>query len=169
MLNVLLSILSVGTPVWFAWLATKQIGQRFRLAEDYAFKASIARAYEGFRREAARFDENMESKVLTSASTRLDELPLGLVEERSYGSPWHELASFGVIDSAMKSVPGFGVQTKELARRRSEELRPPCSRNPEHRHHVRWTNKRNRLLDTNGHQLSRLARNLSWGSVQLNG
>lgn len=26
-----LSLLSVGAPLWFAWLATKQIGQRFRL------------------------------------------------------------------------------------------------------------------------------------------
>jgi uncharacterized coiled-coil DUF342 family protein len=39
LLNLLLSLLSVGAPVWFAWLATKQIGQRFRLSEDYAFKA----------------------------------------------------------------------------------------------------------------------------------
>ncbi|HHQ4453002.1 TPA: hypothetical protein ACSP0N_003648, partial [Aeromonas veronii] len=49
-LNLLLSLLSVGAPIWFSWLATKQIGQRFKLAEDYAFKASISRAYEGFRR-----------------------------------------------------------------------------------------------------------------------
>lgn len=33
-LNVILSVLSVGAPVWFAWLATKQIGQRFRLSEE---------------------------------------------------------------------------------------------------------------------------------------
>ncbi|MFP1453590.1 hypothetical protein ACLB1N_32520 [Escherichia coli] len=30
-IQLLLSILSVGAPLWFAWLATKQIGQRFRL------------------------------------------------------------------------------------------------------------------------------------------
>src|SRR5690606_20440650 len=60
-LNLMLSLLSVGAPVWFGWLATKQIGQRFRLAEDYAFKASISRAYEGFRREAARIDSDMEA------------------------------------------------------------------------------------------------------------
>jgi len=53
MVNLMLAIISVGAPVWLAWLATKQIGQRFRLAEDYAFKASISRAYEGFRREAS--------------------------------------------------------------------------------------------------------------------
>ncbi|MBI4740279.1 MAG: hypothetical protein HY777_01695 [Betaproteobacteria bacterium] len=114
-LNLLLSLLSVGAPVWFAWLATKQIGQRFRLAEDYAFKASISRAYEGFRREAARFDKDMEARLLTSALTRLDEQPLRLVETTSHGSPWHELASSDVVKQAMKAVPSFAEQVKELA------------------------------------------------------
>jgi hypothetical protein len=114
-LNLLLSALSVGAPVWFAWLSTKQIGQRFRLAEDYAFKASISRAYEGFRREAARFDKDMEAKLLTSALTRLDELPLRLVETVSHGSPWHELVSSNVVKQAMKAVPDFTEQVKDLA------------------------------------------------------
>jgi hypothetical protein len=33
---------------------TRQVGQLFKLAEDYAFKASISRAYEGYRKEANR-------------------------------------------------------------------------------------------------------------------
>ncbi|MBL0720090.1 hypothetical protein JI742_09340 [Piscinibacter sp. Jin2] len=115
LLNLLLSVLSVGAPVWFAWLSTKQIGQRFRLAEDYAFKASISRAYEGFRREAARFDKDMEAKLLSSALTRLDELPLRLVETDSHGSPWHELASSNAVKQAMRAVPGFAEQIKDLA------------------------------------------------------
>lgn len=115
LLNLLLSVLSVGAPVWFAWLSTKQIGQRFRLAEDYAFKASISRAYEGFRREAARFDKDMEAKLLTSALTRLDELPLRLVETDCHGSPWHELASSNVVKQAMQAIPGFSEQIKDLA------------------------------------------------------
>jgi hypothetical protein len=110
-------VLSVGAPVWFAWLSTKQIGQRFRLSEDYAFKASISRAYEGFRREAARFDKDMEAKLLTSALTRLDELPLRLVEADSHGSPWHELASSNAVKQAMRLVPGFSEQIKDLASR----------------------------------------------------
>lgn len=114
-LNLFLSLLSVGAPVWFSWLATKQIGQRFRLAEDYAFKASISRAYEGFRREAARFDKDMEAKLLTSALTRLDELPLRLVETDTHGSPWHEFASSDIVKQAIKAVPGFTEQVKELA------------------------------------------------------
>jgi hypothetical protein len=114
-LNLLLSLLSVAAPVWFAWLATKQIGQRFRLAEDYAYKAAVSRAYEGFRREASRFDKDMESRLLVSALNRLDELPLRLVEPESHGSPWHELASSSAVKAAMRSVPGFAEEVKGLA------------------------------------------------------
>ena len=116
-LNLLQSALLVGAPVWFAWLATRQIGQRFRLAEDYAFKASVSRAYEGFRREASRIDKDMEAKLLTSALNRLDELPLRLVEADSPGSPWHELANSRVVKQALEAVPGFTEQIKELAGR----------------------------------------------------
>lgn len=122
-LNLLLSLISVAAPVWFAWLATKQIGQRFRLAEDYAYKASIARAYEGFRRETARFDKEMESRLLVSALDRLDELPLRLVETESHGSPWHELASSSVVKQAINLVPGFTDNVKELATNAISALR----------------------------------------------
>lgn len=115
-LNLILALLSVGAPIWFSWLATKQVGQRFRLAEDYAFKASVARAYEGFRREAARYDEAMAARLLSSALDRLDELPLRLVETETHGSPWHELASSPNIREAMKIVPGFTEQVGGLAR-----------------------------------------------------
>jgi frataxin-like iron-binding protein CyaY len=113
--NLLLALLSVGAPVWFAWLSTKQIGQRFRLAEDYAFKASISRAYEGYRREAARIDPALESQLLQSALNRLDELPLRLVEEQSHGSPWGELLHSPIIREAMKTVPEFASSVKHLA------------------------------------------------------
>jgi hypothetical protein len=113
--NLFLAILSVGAPIWFSWLSTKQIGQRFRLAEDYAFKASISRAYEGFRREAARFDKEMEARLLSSALSRFDELPLRLVETETHGSPWHELASSDLVKQAMRAVPGFAEQVKNLA------------------------------------------------------
>lgn len=115
-LNLLLSLFSVGAPVWFGWLATKNIGQRFRLAEDYAFKASVSRAYEGFRREAARIDKDMEAQLLASALTRLDEQPLRLVENENHGSPWHELLSSDVVKEAARVVPGFAGQMKEFAR-----------------------------------------------------
>ncbi len=123
-LNLLLSLLSVGAPVWFGWLATKQIGQRFRLSEDYAFKASISRAYEGFRREASRFDKDMEARLLASALSRLDELPLRLVEADSHGSPWHELASSNVVKEAVRAVPDFAAQVRDLAGRALAAVNP---------------------------------------------
>ncbi len=92
-IKVALSILSLGPPIWFAWLATKQIGQRFRMASDYAFKASVAKAYEGYRREAARIDPEFEARLFSSALSRVEEAPLRLVEVHSYGSPLHEFAT----------------------------------------------------------------------------
>ena len=114
--NLILSLLSVGAPIWFGWLATKQIGQRFRLSEDYAFKASISQAYEGYRREAARIDKDMEARLLASALTRLDEQPLRLIETASHGSPWHEILSSDLIKEAVKTVPGFTNQVLDIAK-----------------------------------------------------
>lgn len=54
--QLITAIISVGAPMWFAWIATKQIGQRFRLAEDYAYKAAVAKAYEGYRKEGSSWD-----------------------------------------------------------------------------------------------------------------
>lgn len=115
-MSLVLSVVSVGAPIWFSWLATKQIGQRFRLAEDYAFKASISRAYEGFRREAARHGGDMEVKILTSALSRLDEQPLRLVESKNHGSPLQELLDTDAIRRALALVPEFADEVNVRAR-----------------------------------------------------
>ena len=114
--NLVLALLSVGSTVWFAWVATKQIGQRFRLAEDYGFKASVSRAYEGYRREAESIDDEFVSRLFASALSRLDEQPLRLVETATHGSPWHEAASSDLIKKALATVPGFMDQVFDLAK-----------------------------------------------------
>jgi hypothetical protein len=96
-----LSALSLGAPLWFAWLATKQIGQRFRLSEDYAFKALVAKAYEGYRKEAARIDPEFEKRLFDTALKRVEEPPLRLVEDHNHGSPWNELLN----SSEFKNMP----------------------------------------------------------------
>lgn len=95
-LNValVLALISIAGPVWFAWIATKQIGHRFRLAEDYAFKASVAKAYEGYRREAARIDPAFSARLFGSALDRIDEAPIRFVENHTPGTPWHDLFSW---------------------------------------------------------------------------
>lgn len=126
-INLLLAVLSIGAPIWFGWMATKQINQRFRLSEDYAFKAAVSRAYEGYRREAARIDADMESKLLASALTRLDEQPLRFVEKDNYGSPWHELASSNAVQTALSSIPGFAEKIAEFARSSLQSRKKPLS------------------------------------------
>jgi chaperonin cofactor prefoldin len=104
-IQLFLSILSLGAPLWFAWLSTKQIGQRFKLSEDYAFKASVAKAYEGYRKEAARLDEAFEARLFSTALNRVEEAPLRLIDKESHGSPWQELISSEVFQTAMDNIP----------------------------------------------------------------
>lgn len=87
-LSVVLGILSIGGPIWLAWIATRQIGQRFRIAEDYAFKAAIAKAYEGYKREGANVDPKFSSRLFETALNRLDEAPLRYISDEEPGSPW---------------------------------------------------------------------------------
>jgi hypothetical protein len=80
--NVISMVVSLGPIVWLAWLVTRQIGQRFRLAEDYAFKASIAKAYAGYREEAGRLkDIEFERKLFETTIRRIDEEPLRYIEK----------------------------------------------------------------------------------------
>jgi len=106
-MNVALSFLSVAAPVWFAWVATKQITQRFRLAEDYGFKAAVAKAYEGYRREAAAVDPLFVTRLFGSALARLEEAPLRLVDEENYGSPFHELTASPGFREALGIIPAL--------------------------------------------------------------
>lgn len=115
LLHAILSFLSIGAPIWFAWLATKQIGQRFRLAEDYAYKASVAKAYEGYRREAARIDPEFEARLFASALTRLEEAPLRLVDTTTHGSPWHEALSSSPVQKTIDAVPELRDRALALA------------------------------------------------------
>lgn len=115
LIHFLLAIVSLGAPLWFAWISTKQIGQRFKLAEDYGYKASVAKAYEGYRKEAARIDKELEARLFESALSRVEEAPLRLVEDSSHGSPWHELASSNSFKDALKNIPEFRDKVFGLA------------------------------------------------------
>ncbi|MBX4884013.1 hypothetical protein HJA90_10505 [Rhizobium bangladeshense] len=104
--QVALSVLSVGAPIWFAWLSTKQIGLRFRLAEDYAFKASVSKAYEGYRREAIELRGDFAQSLFSSALKRLDEPPLRLLDKPTPGSPVHELLEGSLVRRLVGGLKG---------------------------------------------------------------
>lgn len=106
-INAGMSLLSIAAPVWFSWLATRQIGQRFRLAEDYAFKASVARAYEGYRKEAARLNPELEARLFASALDRLDEPPLRFLSTEEHGSPYESLFASTGFQKALERLPSL--------------------------------------------------------------
>ena len=92
--NVFLTGIGVAAPIWFAWLLTKQISQRFRLAEDYGFKASVAKAYEGYRRETEESgDPALKRRLLSIALDRVQEAPLAHIERDQASTPFHDLVS----------------------------------------------------------------------------
>ena len=101
----IVSVISIGAPLWFSWLSTKQITQRFKLSEDYAFKSTISKAYEGYRKEAIRIDPAFEARLFSSALTRLEEAPLRLVDNDNYGSPWQEFFSSKPFKEALSKIP----------------------------------------------------------------
>lgn len=101
------SIFMVGASVWFSWVATKQIGHRFKLAEDYSYKATISAAYEGYRQEAVGLDASFLQRLFGTALTRLEELPLRVVDDHAHGSPLHELLNSAVVRQAVGAIPDF--------------------------------------------------------------
>jgi hypothetical protein len=100
------SFMFVGATIWVAWLSTKRIGHNFRLAEDYGYKATLAKSYEGYKAEAETLDAvkpdyEFRMRVFSSLLSRLDEHPLRFVEHATHGSPWQELLSSKQVRKAI--------------------------------------------------------------------
>lgn len=119
--QIFLSIVSLGAPIWFAWISTKQISQRFKLSEDYAYKASLAKAYEGYKKEAAQIDNELEIRLFNSALMRLDEAPLRLIEGDNHGSPWHEFFTSKEFNNAISNLPDLKNKYLSITRAKTKD------------------------------------------------
>jgi hypothetical protein len=118
-LNLIFAVLGVAAPVWLAWLATRSIGQSFRLSEDYAYKASISKAYEGYREEAISLDGDFARRLFGSALSRLDEAPSRFIVNQDHNSPVEELLRnetlqkfFELVPEAQERFTRFLIETK---------------------------------------------------------
>ncbi|WP_339277235.1 hypothetical protein [Enterobacter asburiae] len=138
--QLLLSVFSIGAPLWFAWMSTKQINQRFKLAEDYAYKASVAKAYEGYKNEACKVsDGEFEKRLFDSALSRLEEAPLRFVKDDDYTTPWTEVLnskSFQkFLDSSIDNVNFVkGIISKKgqsIVAASNDEVNPPNKKQSE--------------------------------------
>lgn len=108
--NLILSFLICFAPFWGAWFSTRRLGYLFKLREDYAYKAATAIAFEGYRDQAAKYDENMEAQVIESVLKRFEEPPLRLMADPVRSSP---ISEYIAIFDFLKKNPSELEQLKE--------------------------------------------------------
>lgn len=123
-LYTIMIVLSVGGPLWLAWISTQQINQRFKLSEDYSYKATVAKSFTGFRKFAERFDSETEERLFNSTLDRFDEMPLRLLEGKDYNSPWHEFIDSESFKSAIETFPSLATEAGKFANRVAFKNKP---------------------------------------------
>lgn len=128
-LHSIMSIFSIGAPLWLAWISTQQINQRFKLAEDYAYKATVAKSFTGFKKFSERFEASTEERLFNSTLDRLDEMPLRLIENKDYNSPWHEFTDSQSFKNAINMFPDLIKDAGRFADRtnldrKSKQIKP---------------------------------------------
>jgi hypothetical protein len=126
-LHTIMSIFSIGGPLWLAWISTQQINQRFKLSEDYSYKATVAKSFTGFSKFAERFDPSTEARLFNSTLDRLDEMPLRLIEGKDYNSPWHEFIDSDAFKSAIEVMPTLAKEASKFANKTQLKKKPKKS------------------------------------------
>lgn len=104
-IQIIISLISLSAPVWFALVSSKQIQKLFTLSEDYAYKASISASYEGYRQEAYEVDSELVKKLLNTALTKVDEAPLRLVGQEQSSSPFEEFINQPKVKELIETFP----------------------------------------------------------------
>ncbi|MBW8191304.1 hypothetical protein K0504_09670 [Neiella marina] len=115
-IQLFLAALGLGGPIWIAIIATSQIGQRFKLSEDYAYKATVSQAYEGYRQEAVNLDEEYAKRLFSTALTRVEEAPLRLIQHESTDAPPVQVSK-RVVATLEKTVDKLADVAKPIARK----------------------------------------------------
>lgn len=112
--QLLAAFMGLGAAVWVGWVSTKNINQSFKLAEDYAFKASISKAYQGYRQEAIDLQGDFLQRLFGSALTRLDEAPIRLLNEKDHATPLEALLENKAFSEIVKAVPNLQQRIGEM-------------------------------------------------------
>ena len=76
--------------IWLGWFSARQISISSRIQQDYAYKASTAVAFEGYKKEVASAnDEELLKKLLETAITNFGANPVRLYDNKGqdHGHP----------------------------------------------------------------------------------
>lgn len=80
-LNILRGLPLAAPAIWLGWFAARQTGMLARIEQDYAYKASTAVAFEGYKKEVANAnDEALSKQLLETAVSNFGENPVRLYE-----------------------------------------------------------------------------------------
>lgn len=78
-MNLLKAIPFAAPGVWLGWFSAKQISILARIHQDYAFKASTAVAFEGYKKEVVSIgDDQLVTKLLETAIQNFGDNPVRL-------------------------------------------------------------------------------------------
>lgn len=128
-LHTIISIFSIGGPLWLAWISTQQINHRFKLSEDYSYKATVAKAFTGFRKISEDFNQETSERLFNSTLDRFDEMPLRLVSGKDYNSPWHEFIDSEAFKKAIDMVPSLAKEAGRFAESTKLNKKIPTPKN----------------------------------------
>lgn len=92
-MNFLRGLPLAAPGIWLGWFSARQIGNLARVQQDYAYKASTAVAFEGYKKEVASANDQALSKQLLETAVRnFGENPVRLHERSSdHGHPLEAL------------------------------------------------------------------------------
>ncbi len=88
--NFLRGLPLAAPGIWLGWLSARQIGILARIQQDYAYKASTAVAFEGYKKEVASAnDQALFNQLLETAVTNFGENPVRLYDKKGddHGHP----------------------------------------------------------------------------------
>lgn len=89
-MNFLRGLPLAAPGIWLGWLSARQIGILARIQQDYAYKASTAVAFEGYKKEVAGAnDQALSKQLLETAVTNFGENPIRLYgkQDDDHGHP----------------------------------------------------------------------------------
>ncbi|GJC02592.1 hypothetical protein KAM384_38730 [Aeromonas caviae] len=86
-----------------------------KLSEDYSYKATVAKAFTGFRKISEDFNQETSERLFNSTLDRFDEMPLRLVSGKDYNSPWHEFIDSEAFKKAIDMVPSLAKEAGRFA------------------------------------------------------
>lgn len=89
-MNFLRGLPLAAPGIWLGWLSARQIGILARIQQDYAYKASTAVAFEGYKKEVASAnDQALSKQLLETAVTNFGENPVRLYDKQGddHGHP----------------------------------------------------------------------------------